>query len=99
MKTVPLAELEHHFRRYLRDLTDGEIILVTDRGQVVAELRQPSPEGVLGLRERLVSRGVLVEGLPQGAHAYQPSPLPHAVEADDLLDAERGQLRNPPAVS
>jgi hypothetical protein len=67
---------------------------VTDRGQVVAELRQPSSGAALSAHdqalERLCAAGVLVAGLPQDPRAYRPSPLRGAVVSGDLLDAERG---------
>lgn len=42
MKAVGVRELKAQLSRYLRDVQAGEIVLVTDRGRVVAELRRPS---------------------------------------------------------
>lgn len=95
MKAVAVKELKNHLSAYLREVKSGEIVLVTDRGVVVAELRRPTVGAVLGARdqvlERLCAEGVLVPGLPQDSRAYRPSPLAQAVASADLLDAERGE--------
>ena len=41
MKAVGLRELKNRLSEYVRDVRSGEGILVTDRGQVVAELNPP----------------------------------------------------------
>jgi antitoxin (DNA-binding transcriptional repressor) of toxin-antitoxin stability system len=41
MKSAGVRELKAHFSRYLEDVRRGEVVLVTDRGRVVAELRRP----------------------------------------------------------
>jgi antitoxin (DNA-binding transcriptional repressor) of toxin-antitoxin stability system len=94
MKAVAVKELKNRLSSYLREVRDGEVVLVTDRGRVVAELRQPSSGVPLSAHDRVLDRlsaeGVLVVGLPQDARAYRPSPLQRAVASGDLLDAERG---------
>jgi len=47
MKAVGVRELKDRLSEYLRLVRNGEEILVTDRGEVVAELRQPSPRVAL----------------------------------------------------
>jgi len=42
MKAVGIRELKNRLSEYLRLVQGGEEVLVTDRGEVVAELRQPS---------------------------------------------------------
>lgn len=95
MKAVAVKELKNRLSHYLRDVKAGEVVLVTDRGQVVAELRQPSRGAQLTSHdqavERLVAEGVLVAGLPQDPRAYRPSPLRRPVVSGDLLAAERGE--------
>ena len=90
-----MKELKNRLSSYLREVRDGEIVLVTDRGRVVAELRQPTtatpPTGLERALERLSADGIVVAGLPQDARAYRPSPLKRAIESRDLLDAERGE--------
>jgi antitoxin (DNA-binding transcriptional repressor) of toxin-antitoxin stability system len=94
VKAVAVKELKNRLSSYLRDVRNGEVVLVTDRGQVVAELRRPStgvpPSAHDQVLERLRDEGVLVPGLPQDPRAYRPSPLRRAVATRDLLDAERG---------
>jgi len=94
VKAVAVKELKNRLSSYLREVIAGEVVLVTDRGRVVAELRQPSSGVPLSAHdqvlERLRAEGVLVVGLPQDSWAYRRSPLPRAVESGDLLDAERG---------
>ncbi|HEV3073255.1 MAG TPA: type II toxin-antitoxin system prevent-host-death family antitoxin, partial [Thermoanaerobaculia bacterium] len=43
MKTVGIRDLKNRLSEYVREVRGGEEILVTDRGQVVAELRPPTP--------------------------------------------------------
>jgi len=94
MKAVAVKELKNRLSSYLRDVREGEVVLVTDRGRVIAELRQPSSGTPLTAHDRAVERlcaeGVLVAGLPQDPRAYRPSPLSRPVPSADLLDAERG---------
>ena len=94
MKAVAVKELKNRLSSYLRDVREGEVVLVTDRGRVIAELRQPS-SGTPLMRhdpalERLAAEGLLVPGLPQDPRAYRASPLRRPVTTADLLDAERG---------
>ena len=41
MKTVGLRELKNRLAEYVREVRSGEDVLVTDRGEVVAELVRP----------------------------------------------------------
>jgi antitoxin (DNA-binding transcriptional repressor) of toxin-antitoxin stability system len=95
MKAVAVKELKNRLSAYLREVKNGEVVLVTDRGVVVAELRQPSTGAALGAHdqalERLAAEGVLVPGLPQDPRAYRASPLARPVRSGDLLDAERAE--------
>ena len=42
MRTIGVRELKAHLSRTLAEVRSGEVFLITDRGRVVAELRQPS---------------------------------------------------------
>jgi len=90
-----VKELKNRLSAYLREVRGGEVVLVTDRGRVVAELRQPTSDTPLTSLdqavERLRAQGLLVPGLPQDPRAYRPSPLARAVRTADLLAAERGE--------
>jgi antitoxin (DNA-binding transcriptional repressor) of toxin-antitoxin stability system len=95
MKAVGVRELKAHLSRYLREVQAGEVILVTDRGHVVAELRVPGPattaesEADRALR-RLADTGALRIGEPHDKHVYQKSPLrARSGTARTLLGEER----------
>jgi antitoxin (DNA-binding transcriptional repressor) of toxin-antitoxin stability system len=72
MKTVRVRDLRERLSAYLREVRRGEAILVTDHGEVVAELRQPNPADRVPTRDELayrelVGRGLLVPALPSRA--------------------------------
>ena len=52
MTTVGVRELKNRLGRYLRQVREGETILVTERGRPVAELR-PLPAAAVDLAARL----------------------------------------------
>lgn len=93
MKTVGLRELKNSLSEVIRQVRAGEEVQVTDRGEVVAEIRRPLPPGAEahppGLVE-LARRGKLTLGLPNDPALYQPSALrlPEGT-AISLLDEER----------
>ncbi len=95
MKTVGVRELKTHLSGILRDVTRGDVVLVTDRGRVVAELRKPgAPEGSLSPEElryrQMVDQGLLRPATSPGMDwsAYPPARLPRG-SSQELLDAER----------
>ncbi|MBI5507021.1 MAG: type II toxin-antitoxin system prevent-host-death family antitoxin [Deltaproteobacteria bacterium] len=94
MKSVAVKELKNRLSSYLREVRGGEVVLVTDRGNVIAELRRPSSGNLLNAHDRILERlsaeGILSVGLPQDVRAWRPSPLRRARESADLLNAERG---------
>lgn len=80
MKAVGVRELKARLSRYLREVQAGEVILVTDRGRVVAELRAPGavarPESDVDRAiRRLADTGALRIGEPHDPHAYRTSPV------------------------
>jgi antitoxin (DNA-binding transcriptional repressor) of toxin-antitoxin stability system len=96
MKTVGIRELKNRLSEYLRQVRSGESVLVTDRGEVIAEFSPPGrvladssvPASLLGLARR----GLLTLGSPGDASVYVA--LPRAPRrqrsAAELLDEERG---------
>ena len=94
--SVGIRELKNRLSEYVRRVRRGEEFLVTDRGRVVAELRQPTgvPRGAeyAGLiRHARAGRARL--GAPNVAVSYprvQRSLTPD--NAQRLLDDERGLL-------
>ena len=95
MQTVGLSELKKHLSQYIRRVRDGQLVIVTDRGQVVAELRPPGqiPAGtkIDPAVARLVNRGLLVPGARNDARSYpRQSRSMRSGTITTLLDAERG---------
>jgi|ERR1700735_1351094 antitoxin (DNA-binding transcriptional repressor) of toxin-antitoxin stability system len=98
MKTVGIRELKNHLSEYLRKVRLGDSVLVTDRGEVVAEFSPPGrvssdtslPAGLLTLARRgLVTLGV---ARGNGGDIYQALPRPHRGRRSvaQFLDEERG---------
>lgn len=92
-----IRELKNRLSEYLRLVKAGELVQVTDRGTVVAEIRAPGqkrdarriPDGLL----ELARRGELTLGLPNDPGLYEvgEGPLLDGIAAQELLDAERGE--------
>ena len=95
MRAVAVRELKNRLSAYLRDVARGEVILVTDRGRVVAELRRPTrdvpPGSIEQALERLHAEGVLTPGLPQEADAYRRTGVHLDGDSQRLLDADRSE--------
>ena len=96
MQAVGVRELKNRLSEYLRAVKRGERILITDRGEVIAEIRQPTaypadssfPSGLAAM----VREGTVQVGLPNAAEAYPP--LPRRVAegtAAQLLNELRGE--------
>lgn len=96
MKTVGVRELKNRLSEYIRQAKSGEGVLVTDRGQVVAELTPPGhgatdasvPAGLLALARRQL----LVIGAPADSALYPALPRRRQRKrtAAQLLQEERG---------
>ena len=95
MKSVGVRELKNRLSLYLRDVRSGESVLVTDRGEVVAELVPPGREsGEQGLPPRLAElarKGQVTLGAPKEPGLYPKlPPLLARRRVTELLDEERG---------
>jgi antitoxin (DNA-binding transcriptional repressor) of toxin-antitoxin stability system len=94
MKVVGVRELKNRLSQYLQIARKGEDVLVTDRGQVVAEIRQ-ADSVTLGDRvppglAALVSRGIVSLGSENDAGAYpRMKRIPGVPSALKLLEEER----------
>lgn len=95
MKTVGVRELKNRLSEYLRRAKSGEGVLVTDRGQVVAELAPPGhgatdasvPPGLLALaRRNLIAIGAPAD---QGLYPALPRARRRKRTAAELLGDER----------
>ena len=95
MIAVAVKELKNRLSAYLREVGRGEVVLVTDRGRVVAELRQPSVDRTVAAADRellrLTDQGELALGLEQDPQAYRRTPVRHTVGSSALLEAERAE--------
>ena len=91
-----LRELKNRLSEYVRWVRAGETILVTDRGEVVAELRRPgqSPSDAdidPGLLE-LANQGLLRLGGTNAPDLYPAMPPAlRTLSVTELLNAERGE--------
>lgn len=96
MKSVGIRELKNRLSEFLRDVRAGERVLVTDRGEVVAELSPPGQGG----REPDLPAALLVlarRGLATLGAPSEPAVYPalarrrrRKLTATQLLDDERG---------
>ena len=94
MITVGIRELKDRLSAYIQMVRRGEEILVTDRGEVVAELRQPASVHGTATYPGLVRHaraGKARIGVPNRRDLY-PSMKPFLSPgaAKRLLDEERG---------
>ena len=95
MKTVGLRELKNRLSEYVREVRSGEGVLVTDRGEIVAELLPPGQatdrRGVPSGLAALAKNGRLTLGADNDAAAYpRLSRLLKRRRSAELLDEERG---------
>lgn len=97
MKAVGVRDLKNKLSEYLRRVRLGEGVLVTDRGEVVAELLPPGqgfgdPSVPAGLQS-LARRGLLTLGASAGPDLYPALPRKQGQRrrsVAQLLDEERG---------
>lgn len=97
MQTVGVRELKNRLSEYLRRVRLGEHVMVTDRGEVVAELLPPGqgqldPAVPAGL-QALNKRGLLTLGASAVSDLYPAllrKPGGRRRSAAQLLDEERG---------
>ena len=94
MRAVGVRELKNRLSEYLRLVRSGEEILVTDRGQVIAELRPPGLRADLPYPALLeaIRQGRARLGLGNRPDLYPPlRPVLPAGAAGRLLAEERGE--------
>jgi len=95
MKSVGLRELKNRLSEYVREVRSGERVLVTDRGEVVAELIPPGQgsdeRGVPSGLVALARKGQVTLGAPNSSAVYPKLPrLLKRHRATELLNEERG---------
>ena len=95
LRTVNIRALKDQLSAYLRDVAHGDVLLVTDRGRVVAEIRQPTMnahavDSAAHREQRLVDAGLLRPGLSNTKDAYG---RPGVRLADAAIDEALGWTR------
>ena len=96
MKAVGIRELKSKLSQYLRDVKDGETVLVTERGQVIAEIARAGglrePRGTADLALARLSRLVTVTRSASNDPGVYPSTEVRTPPgtAQRLIDEERG---------
>ena len=96
MGSVGLRDLKNRLSEYVNRVKSGEAMLVTDRGEAVAEIRPISKthhvrSRTLSLSD-LARSGLLTEGKPNHRKLYPAMPRTLRRRSSlELLDEERGQ--------
>ena len=93
MVSAGIRELKAHLSRYLKQVASGRIVLVTDRGRVIAELRPPGGASAAELRwQEMVTSGVVLPAVDPSDRSW----LTHwpglglpAGTAQELIDLDR----------
>ena len=96
MHSVGIRILKNKLSQYVRVAAAGEAVLVTDRGQVVAELIAPRTRPDASLAEQRLG-ALMRQGLLAAARAAPETPLPARkpqtawTEVRVQLDADRAE--------
>jgi hypothetical protein len=95
MRVVGIRELKNRLSEYIRLTRAGERLLVTDRGVIVAELREPGTidlaPGISPGLVRLIEEKRISMGSTNSPDVYPHlSPLLPDGQGATLLDEERG---------
>ena len=86
VKRVGISELRTHLSAYLREVKDREIINITDRGQVVAQL-VPAPRTLEQRLAGMVAAGLADwNGKPLWPVKYRPKVRGNKTVADMLIE-------------
>jgi antitoxin (DNA-binding transcriptional repressor) of toxin-antitoxin stability system len=96
MRSVGIKALKAHLSRYIDLVKKGEVVLVTDRDEVVAELRLPSqlaPSKVsrwdLALQEEARRGSVILAKRKKSLLTGPPEPDSSPVDLQKILDELR----------
>jgi antitoxin (DNA-binding transcriptional repressor) of toxin-antitoxin stability system len=97
MRAVGVRELKNRLSEYLRLVRAGERVLVTDRGEVIAELgppgQEPGQEGMPRKLREMIRDGRVIAAAPRGDYRYPVFPrLAPDGTAERLIDEERGEV-------
>jgi antitoxin (DNA-binding transcriptional repressor) of toxin-antitoxin stability system len=99
MYAVGIRELKAKLSQFIRRAREGEVVLVSDRGRVVAELRAPSVRALADSElstVELVAQGSLKLGMRRDEAVYEASPVTgRAGLAAEVLEWVRGTSAEP----
>lgn len=97
MERVGVRELKNRLSEYLRRVDHGEVILVTDRGRPVAEIRKPEhpPPGWEGIEVpsrlwEMLAQGAIRLGRP-GPRSHKLPPGPSLPDGTGLALLDQGR--------
>lgn len=95
MKAIGLKVLKNKLSEFVRAASQGETILVTDRGEVVAELTPPRSSRALfagdALLAEAVRKGWLTPPLYKRKTLPERKPVARLSEILEQLDADRNE--------
>ena len=98
METVGIRELKNRLSAYVRKVEAGDVVIVTDRGRVVAELVPPGRgvrpgvhPGLLELARRDGLRLPTAQVDPEVFDQLRPKVDMGGLTVQDLIDLERGE--------
>lgn len=97
MRSVGVKALKNNLSRYLELVRQGEVVLVTDRDEVVAELRLPSQPLIaraspwMAFLEGQARRGALRLAKRKRSRLELPAAALTDASAEDLLREARGE--------
>lgn len=96
MKTVGIREIKNDFSAYVRAARNGEIVTITDRGQVVARLVSPEtpiaeehPLAEMSRRGEITLGKRLSKEEKTKLYSRQGPPLLKGITSAEILDALR----------
>jgi prevent-host-death family protein len=96
MRAAGIREIKNRLSEFLRLVADGETVLVTDRGRVVAQLAPPPAVGVPALTEDEALARLAAAGKVRMPRRRIPSPgvgavgtLPPGMDLQAILDDVR----------
>ncbi len=95
MRAVGIKVLKNRLSEYIRLAASGELVLVTDRDRVVAELGPPSSTRAEAVHDVLLAEtvraGWLSPVMVRSAEPPQKLPVADWAELSDELDEDRGE--------
>ena len=89
MTTASVSDLKANLSHYLREVRRGGEVQVLDRGAPIARLVPPTAKDESGVRERLISAGLLRPGKGGAAAILDQPPLALPVSLSEALAEER----------